>query len=200
MTFVSVDSNRKNTRKIGEENLNRNLKSRIMKWRSETLHQNYSSKLIEALRRNRRSTYSSISSSSSLSMKIARGKKIRETADRVLAVTAKGTTRWSRSILASRRPRVNTKIHKKNLSKVNENGKNRLPRLNAKKVPAIKKKVQILGMLVPGCKKLSFPNLLDETSDYIAALEMQVRTMAALTELLTGAPVDLPVDTPDASA
>lgn len=55
-----------------------------------------------------------------------------------------------------------------------------------RKLPALKRKVRVLSRLVPGCRKLSLPNLLEETTDYIAALEMQVRAMTALAGLFTG--------------
>ena len=54
-----------------------------------------------------------------------------------------------------------------------------------KKVPAVQRKVRFLGRLVPGCRELSLPKLLEETTDYIAALEMQVRAMTAVAGVLT---------------
>lgn len=59
-------------------------------------------------------------------------------------------------------------------------------RLKGKNLPAVQRKVKVLGRLVPGCRKEALPVILEEATDYIAALEMQVRALSALTELLSG--------------
>ncbi|CAA2997836.1 transcription factor bHLH149-like [Olea europaea subsp. europaea] len=143
------------------------------RWRTEAEAKNYSIKLVKALRRIRRRDSSSSGS-------------IHESADRVLAVSAKGRTRWSRAILTKRlRVRLN-QINKKH-KKAKVSSDNRLKKPVAKnKPPSLQRKVRSLGRLVPGCRSLSFPNLLEETTDYIEALKMQVQAMTLLTELLAG--------------
>lgn len=144
------------------------------RWKSDAEHQIYSTKLVEALRNRSSSTPA------------AGARAVRDTADRVLAVAAKGKTRWSRAILTNRlRLQMNMIKHKKS-KKVKVTGDIRSKKPVAKKnLPALQRKVRVLGRLVPGCRKLSFPNLLEEATDYIAALEMQVRAMTAITGLLT---------------
>lgn len=176
------ESNRKKRKKTGHEAEDLNSRPQA-RWRSETEQSIYSTKLFEALRQVHRS--------SSPAGKVSGGQEVREAADRVLAVSAKGRTRWSRAILASRlRWRLGGNKHKKaKVGKVTASSQLKRP---AKKrhLPAMERKAKILSRLVPGCRKVSFPNLLEEASDYIAALEMQVRAMTALTELLTGAPAN----------
>lgn len=165
------ESKLKKRRKIGIQNhIEEEFKTR---WKTASEQQIYSLKLIEALRQSRRSSYVPVA-----------GTAIRETADRVLAVRARGKTRWSRAILTSRLS--HNKKHKKVKAKVTGDTRSKKP-VAKKRLPVLQRKVRVLGRLVPGCRKLSFPNLLEEATDYIAALEMQVRAMTALAGILTGA-------------
>lgn len=59
-------------------------------------------------------------------------------------------------------------------------------KLKSKNLPAVQRKAKVLGRLVPGCRKEAFPVVLEETADYIVALEMQIRAMAAIADLLSG--------------
>ena len=66
-------------------------------------------------------------------------------------------------------------------------GDNRLKKpVSKKRLPPLQRKVKVLGRLVPGCQKISFPSLLEEDTDYITDLQMQVRAMTVLSELLGG--------------
>lgn len=144
------------------------------RWRTDSEQQIYSSKLLQALRHVRRNSDSPP----------VRG--VRETADRVLAISAKGKTRWSRAILTSRlRMKINSKHKKINNNKGVIKPKRSSSLVENRNLAVLQRKVRVLGNLVPGCRKLSFPNLLEETTDYIAALEMQVRAMATLTGILS---------------
>ncbi|RRT34248.1 hypothetical protein B296_00055678, partial [Ensete ventricosum] len=155
----------------------------LVKWKTEGEQRNYSSKLIEALRRVRRS---SAAGAASAATDHSRSRAVREAADRALAVAARGRTRWSRAILCGR-------TLKRRVLPWAGRPKPVGPARAAErsKPPALKTKARVLGRLVPGCRKLPLPSLLEEVSDYIAALEMQVRAMSVIAEALSavgGAP------------
>ncbi|CAN6809508.1 unnamed protein product [Brassica oleracea] len=132
------------------------------RWRATAAQKVYSLKLYNALRRSRRST------------------TVRDTANKMLAATARGTTRWSRAILVS--PLGNGLYRHKNTKPVStargDGGR-------SWKLSPVRTRVRVLGGLVPGCRRTALPELLDETADYIAALEMQVRAMTALSKILS---------------
>ncbi|XP_057539785.1 transcription factor bHLH149-like [Amaranthus tricolor] len=156
-----------------------------IRWRSQAEQQTYSSKLLEALRQ--------VCRRNPTSAPVSGSRTVREAADKALAIAAKGRTRWSRAILANRLKRrlanhKKAKVRPRLLLSTSSTGSSRIIGENIKpqKLPALDKRVKVLARLVPGCRKLPFPNLLEEATDYIAALQMQVRTMAALEELLSG--------------
>lgn len=150
-----------------------------IKWKSDAQQQIYSSKLLQALRQVRQG------SGSPAQKPVMR--RVREAADRVLAATAKGRSRWSRAILTNR---LKIKFMKKHSitkrqqsvittstrgnSRSMKKSKVRILRLKAKSMPAVQRKVRVLSRLVPGCRKQPLPVVLEEATDYIAALEMQV--------------------------
>ncbi|XP_043700094.1 transcription factor bHLH148-like [Telopea speciosissima] len=198
-TERSRESKKKRKKKPSNPSQNQNQ----TRWKSPAEQQSYSSKLIEALRQVRRNPSPSLapaSSSSSSSISDSPcpaesiphgGRAVREAADRVLAVVAKGRTRWSRAILTNR---LKLKFRKKRKQRVaipdNCRSKRRgrisiLALKKDKRLPTVQRKARVLGSLVPGCRKLPFPDLLEEATDYIAALEMQVRAMTTLTQLLS---------------
>ncbi|XP_008781151.2 transcription factor bHLH148 [Phoenix dactylifera] len=143
------------------------------KWRTEREQKLYSSKLLEALRRVRRPAPADP----------PRSRAVREAADRVLAVAARGRTRWSRTILSSRILKL--KPRKRRPAGAVRPKKPLASAAEMKRSPLLQRKARVLGLLVPGCRKLSLPTLLGEAADYIPALEMQVRVMSALAEMLS---------------
>ncbi|XP_073006466.1 transcription factor bHLH147 [Typha latifolia] len=151
------------------------------KWRMETEQKTYSSKLLEALRRVRRSQPPGTSPS----------RAIRDAADRALAAAGRGRTRWSRAILSNRPIRLRSAKRRLSARKPPSATITAAPPPPS---PEIERKARVLGRLVPGCRKLSLPTLLSEASDYIPALEMQVRAMTALAEILCSV---APAPTPD---
>ncbi|KAI3716726.1 hypothetical protein L1987_67810 [Smallanthus sonchifolius] len=178
----------------GMDQNNRNLlKSdlQITQWRSEAQQQVYGSKLWQALRQVRQGSGTGTSAASN---KARRQRAVRETADRVLAVTAKGRTRWSRAILTNKLKLKFMMSNRKQRGLVaTATGNSRLKKrrgpvltLKKKSSPAVQKQARVLGGLVPGCRKQRLPVVLKEATSYIPALEMQVKAMAALFELLSG--------------
>ncbi|GKV37912.1 hypothetical protein SLEP1_g45875 [Rubroshorea leprosula] len=156
-------------------------------WKSEAQQQIYSSKLIKALNQ--------VSLNSPSPSAPRGGRAVRETADRVLAVAAKGRTRWSRAILTNRiklkfrkqkRPRASPAVTAAVVTNRAKKPRVSVRRLKSKSLPAVQRKVKVLGRLVPGCRKQSLPVILEEATDYIPALEMQVRALSTLFELLSG--------------
>ncbi|KAK4405455.1 UNVERIFIED_CONTAM: Transcription factor [Sesamum radiatum] len=191
----AVNSDRSSTRRKKKrkiQNQPENLENNSpVHWKSEAQEQIYSSKLLQALRQVRASSASSGAQTSA-------PKRVRDAAYRILAATAKGRSRWSRAILTNR---LKLKFMKKNnivkrerkLMTVITTGNSRMQkkskvsvlRLKSKGLPAVQRKARVLSRLIPGCRKHPLPVVLEEATDYIAALEMQVRAMSALAELLS---------------
>ncbi|XP_051213550.1 transcription factor bHLH149 [Lolium perenne] len=153
------------------------------RWRTRREHEIYSSKLLDALRLVRAGKGALPSAA----------REVRQAADRALAVAARGRSRWSRAVLLlasrsrARAHRVRVRVRSRAPAPAPQPQTHR-PSTGASTsssgAPALARKAQELGRLVPGCRKLPFPALLSEASDYIAALEMQVRAMAALAHAL----------------
>ncbi|KAL9240626.1 hypothetical protein vseg_014823 [Gypsophila vaccaria] len=153
-------------------------------WKSEKTQQIFSSKLMAALRHVR------ITPASPSAPR--RSRAVKEAADTALAVAAKGRTRWSRAILSNKiKLKYFNQTHKR--QKVNLTGSSRLPPMSkilslkgkTKELPGVERKVKTLGRLVPGCKKETLPVILEEATDYIPALEMQIRAMRELLSRLS---------------
>lgn len=156
-----------------------------IQWKSDAQQQIYSSKLLHALRQ--------VRLSGSTEAQTSAPKRVRDDAYRVLAATAKGRSRWSRAILTNR---LRLKFMKKNNivkrqrkvmtlittgnSRVQKKPKVSVLRLKSKSLPTVQRKARVLSRLVPGCRKQPLPVVLEEATDYIAALEMQVCYFAKL--------------------
>ena len=169
----SMESSKRKRRKIESGSQTTTAKA-DGRWRTTAEQQIYSAKLVQAITK--------VRGNSAPAPAVHPGRAVREAADRALATAAKGRTRWSRAILTSRGG-----LRMRKRKKATVTGDNRLRKPAARMhVPALRRRVRALGRLVPGCRKVSFQNLLEETTDYIAALQMQVRAMTALAELLTG--------------
>ncbi|CAN6892765.1 unnamed protein product [Brassica oleracea var. botrytis] len=179
-TSSSSDLSRRKRKKKSPPSLPPSLE----KWRSEKQQQIYSTKLVHALRELRISQPSPNPT----------GRAVREVADRALAVAARGKTLWSRAIL-SKAVKLKFRKHKRQriaspalTQPVIATGSFRskkqraatVMRIKAKGLPAVQRKVKVLSRLVPGCGKQTLPVVLEETTDYIAAMEMQIRAMTAL--------------------
>ncbi|XP_068667270.1 transcription factor bHLH149-like [Aristolochia californica] len=157
------------------------------KWRTPAQEKIYGQKLLEAIRSARDSSQPSIPCPS---------RAIKDAADSALAHTARGQSRWSRAILSSQwRKRklllkMGGKIRRCYRSARRRPGKSR-PTTTTMAVPAgkmeekFRERLRVLSRLVPGCRKLSTPTLLEEAADYVAALQMQVKAMRVLADRLS---------------
>ncbi|KAE8730963.1 Detected protein of confused Function [Hibiscus syriacus] len=137
-------------------------------WKSEAQQQIYSSKLLQAL-----SDINLIITPPPSPPASRGGRAVREAADRALAVAAKGERGGVEPFLRAG---------------LNRNFESRRNRRRGEDPPPLpwQPKVKVLGRLVPGCRKESLPVILEEACDYIASLEMQVRAMSSLADLLSG--------------
>ncbi|CAD5192580.1 unnamed protein product [Musa acuminata subsp. burmannicoides] len=167
----------------GERKRKRGAEKPLAKWRTQGEQKTYSSKLVEALRRVRRS-------SPAASTDHSRSRAVRAAADRALALAARGQTRWSRAILSGRTLKLRVRAlaragGPKSLGGVATVFASRPAEKT--KPQALERKARVLGRLVPGCRKLPLATILEEASDYIAALEMQVRAMSTIANILSAA-------------
>ncbi|CAN6320213.1 unnamed protein product [Urochloa humidicola] len=178
---------RKRKRGAGAEPAAADVDAQPSKWRKRREHEIYSSKLLEAIRL--------VRAGSPAAGGPPRGRAVREAADRALAVAARGRTHWSRAILASSHRRRLQSVRRARLRAPASPSSSRRRDAAASastsaaghgsSTPPLARRAKVLGRLVPGCRKLPFPTLLDETTDYIEALQMQIRVMTALTEALS---------------
>ncbi|KAG2546402.1 transcription factor bHLH150-like [Panicum virgatum] len=152
------------------------------KWRSGTQHKIYGRRLLDALR----------------ATGGGQPRAVKAAADSALALTARGQTRWSRAILLAGAACSRRRVLVKAGGKIRR--RHRRPQHARSKAAAfagaaadskeggkVQERLRVLGRLVPGCRKLPAPELLEEAVDYVAALQMQVNTMRALADALAAA-------------
>ncbi|KAH7658372.1 Retrovirus capsid N-terminal protein [Dioscorea alata] len=165
-TFASIELGSSSVKKPRTGSLNQ----AQIKWRTGAQERIYNRRLIEALRATRAATTPGPHA-------------VKEAADSALAITARGQSRWSRAILTSRLRRRKLLTAAKAGSSGCEGGK-------------VGERLRALGKLVPGCRRLPAPTLLEEAADYVAALQMQVKTMRALADALSAATITSPSPAP----
>ncbi|KAL5227260.1 hypothetical protein ABZP36_015525 [Zizania latifolia] len=162
------------------------------KWRSGTQERIYGRRLLDALR----------ATGASVGGAPPQPRAVKAAADSALALTARGQSSWSRAILlagaASSRRRVLVKAggkirrHRRPQARATAAAAKAATAATSGEPPMlkerkVKERLRVLGRLVPGCRKLPAPVLLEETADYVAALEMQVKAMRALADALAAA-------------
>lgn len=160
------------------------------RWRSGAVRGAYGRRLLDALR----------------ATGGGQPRAVKAAADSALALTARGQTRWSRAILLAGAVCSRRRVLVKAGGKVRRR-RRPPPPVQARDKAAVaalkgqgkgKDKVQerlrALGCLVPGCRRLPAPALLEEAADYVAALQMQVSAMRALADALAAAQLSSPAD------
>ncbi|KAK1258901.1 Transcription factor [Acorus gramineus] len=156
------------------------------RWKTGTQQRIYGRRLLEAIRSARGE------GSSSPATNPTPPAKIREAADSALALTDRGRSRWSRAILSRRwrRRRLIVKAAGAGRKKIRRRRRPQAKKGEAAKAiggEKVRERLRVLSRLVPGCRRVSTPSLLEETADYVAALEMQVRAMRLLADALSAA-------------
>jgi hypothetical protein len=160
------------------------------RWRSGAVRGAYGRRLLDALRATGGGQ--------------PRPRAVKAAADSALALTARGQTRWSRAILLAgaacgRRRRVLVKAggkvrRRRRRPPVQARDKAAVAALKGQGKDKVQERLRALGCLVPGCRRLPAPALLEEAADYVAALQMQVSAMRALADALAAAQLSSPAE------
>jgi hypothetical protein len=178
-TATAPDGRDRKRKRAGDEPETDDRQQAPSRWRTRREHEIYSTKLLDALRIVRAGGGSSLVPTPS-----AAAREVRDAANRALAVAARGRSRWSRAVLLASRSRARARLVRVRARAPQPRRPSTDAPSTSAREPALARKAKELGRLVPGCRKLPFPALLSEASDYIAALQMQVRAMAALAQAL----------------